>query len=131
MSVATMISVASSVTLQQTQLHQMLSFLDIIETITITFLTAAALTVLAVAVALVHHRVLQRTEATRLECLLGARPLRRAVQHEVEDRLSEKILHGELNAGDHVHVDYLKGEFVLTTGRQAGLDEKEPAAVEA
>ncbi|NKF31868.1 ATP-dependent Clp protease ATP-binding subunit, partial [Pseudomonas sp. BGM005] len=28
---------------------------------------------------------------------LGARPLRRAMQHEVEDRLSEKILHGELN----------------------------------
>ena len=36
---------------------------------------------------------------------LGARPLRRAMQHEVEDRLSEKILHGELNSGDHVHVD--------------------------
>ena len=46
---------------------------------------------------------------------LGARPLRRAVQHEVEDRLSEKILHGELNAGDHVHVDFIDGEFVFTT----------------
>ncbi|MEQ1735838.1 MAG: NDP-hexose 4-ketoreductase, partial [Rhodoglobus sp.] len=62
---------------------------------------------------------------------LGARPLRRAVQHEVEDRLSEKILHGELNAGDHVHVDFIDGEFVLTTSRQPGVDEKEPAAVEA
>ena len=30
---------------------------------------------------------------------LGARPLRRAVQHEIEDRLSEKILHGELERG--------------------------------
>src|SRR6185437_6281177 len=50
---------------------------------------------------------------------LGARPLRRAVQHEVEDRLSEKILHGELNAGDHVHVDYLDGEFVFTTSKHA------------
>ena len=30
---------------------------------------------------------------------LGARPLRRAIQNEVEDRLSEKILHGELGAG--------------------------------
>ncbi|MCU1442729.1 MAG: NDP-hexose 4-ketoreductase, partial [Cryobacterium sp.] len=46
---------------------------------------------------------------------LGARPLRRAVQHEVEDRLSEKILHGDLNAGDHVHVDFQAGEFVFTT----------------
>jgi ATP-dependent Clp protease ATP-binding subunit ClpC len=46
---------------------------------------------------------------------LGARPLRRAVQHEIEDRLSEKILHGELNAGDHVHVDFADGDFVFTT----------------
>ncbi|HEY8281019.1 MAG TPA: NDP-hexose 4-ketoreductase, partial [Leifsonia sp.] len=46
---------------------------------------------------------------------LGARPLRRAVQHEIEDRLSERILHGELNAGDHVRVDFANGEFVFTT----------------
>uniref|UniRef100_UPI0004A80F20 AAA family ATPase n=1 Tax=Leifsonia aquatica TaxID=144185 RepID=UPI0004A80F20 len=50
---------------------------------------------------------------------LGARPLRRAVQHEIEDRLSEKILHGELNAGDHVHVDFRDGEFVFTTTARA------------
>jgi ATP-dependent Clp protease ATP-binding subunit ClpC len=62
---------------------------------------------------------------------LGARPLRRAVQHEVEDRLSEKILHGELNAGDHVHVDFVDDEFVITTSRQPGLPEAEPIAVEA
>ena len=37
---------------------------------------------------------------------LGARPLRRAVQHEIEDRLSEKILHSELDAGDHIRVDF-------------------------
>ncbi|MGV1034410.1 MAG: ATP-dependent Clp protease ATP-binding subunit [Microbacteriaceae bacterium] len=46
---------------------------------------------------------------------LGARPLRRAVQREVEDRLSEKILNGELEAGQHVHVDFADGEFVFTT----------------
>jgi ATP-dependent Clp protease ATP-binding subunit ClpC len=62
---------------------------------------------------------------------LGARPLRRAVQHEVEDRLSEKILHGELNAGDHVHVDFVDDEFAITTSRQPGLPEAEPIAVEA
>ena len=50
---------------------------------------------------------------------LGARPLRRAIQREVEDRLSEKILQGELNAGDHVHVDYLAGEYVFTTTARA------------
>ncbi|MET4640297.1 ATP-dependent Clp protease ATP-binding subunit [Mycetocola sp. 2940] len=46
---------------------------------------------------------------------LGARPLRRAMQNEVEDRLSEKILHGELNSGDHIHVDFAEGEFVFVT----------------
>jgi ATP-dependent Clp protease ATP-binding subunit ClpC len=46
---------------------------------------------------------------------LGARPLRRAMQSEVEDRLSERILQSELVAGDHVHVDYANGEFVFTT----------------
>jgi ATP-dependent Clp protease ATP-binding subunit ClpC len=52
---------------------------------------------------------------------LGARPLRRAVQHEVEDKLSEQILHGELNAGDHVHVDFKDGEFVFTTSKPGEL----------
>jgi len=47
---------------------------------------------------------------------LGARPLRRAMQHEVEDRLSEKILHGELTSGDHVKVDAENGEFVFEHG---------------
>ncbi|MBS1905091.1 MAG: ATP-dependent Clp protease ATP-binding subunit [Actinobacteria bacterium] len=47
---------------------------------------------------------------------LGARPLRRAMQREVEDQLSEKILHGDLNPGDHVHVDAQDGKFIFTTG---------------
>lgn len=45
---------------------------------------------------------------------LGARPLRRAVQHEIEDVLSEKILHGELGSGEHVTVDFADNEFVFT-----------------
>ena len=45
---------------------------------------------------------------------LGARPLRRAVQREIEDKLSEKILHGELAAATHVSVDLVAGEFVFT-----------------
>jgi ATP-dependent Clp protease ATP-binding subunit ClpC len=51
---------------------------------------------------------------------LGARPLRRAVQHEVEDNLSEEILKGNLNPGDHVYVDFVAGEFVFTTSQRAG-----------
>ncbi|MHA7172572.1 ATP-dependent Clp protease ATP-binding subunit [Arthrobacter monumenti] len=40
---------------------------------------------------------------------MGARPLRRTIQREVEDQLSEKILFGELKAGDVVVVD-VEGE---------------------
>ena len=37
--------------------------------------------------------------------VLGARPLRRTIQREVEDQLSEKLLFGELGAGELVEVD--------------------------
>jgi ATP-dependent Clp protease ATP-binding subunit ClpC len=46
--------------------------------------------------------------------MLGARPLRRAIQHEVEDMLSEKILHGELTPGHHVNIDFVDDEFTAT-----------------
>ena len=37
--------------------------------------------------------------------LLGARPLRRVIQRDIEDAISEKILMGELTDGEHVKVD--------------------------
>ncbi len=37
--------------------------------------------------------------------VLGARPLRRTIQRDIEDALSEKILYGELTAGEIVLVD--------------------------
>ncbi|MFV8381657.1 ATP-dependent Clp protease ATP-binding subunit [Corynebacterium hindlerae] len=37
--------------------------------------------------------------------VLGARPLRRTIQREIEDVLSEKILYGEFGAGEIVNVD--------------------------
>ncbi|NUP26735.1 MAG: ATP-dependent Clp protease ATP-binding subunit [Nocardia sp.] len=37
--------------------------------------------------------------------VLGARPLRRTIQREIEDQLSEKILFGEIGAGQNVIVD--------------------------
>ncbi|KQB83173.1 ATP-dependent Clp protease ATP-binding subunit [Corynebacterium oculi] len=37
--------------------------------------------------------------------VLGARPLRRTIQREIEDAMSEKILFGELGAGEIVTVD--------------------------
>jgi ATP-dependent Clp protease ATP-binding subunit ClpC len=41
---------------------------------------------------------------------LGARPLRRTIQREIEDALSEKILFGELRPGQIVVVDTADGE---------------------
>ncbi|MDR0945376.1 MAG: ATP-dependent Clp protease ATP-binding subunit [Bifidobacteriaceae bacterium] len=37
--------------------------------------------------------------------VLGARPLRRAIQRDIEDQLSEKILFGEIKAGEEILVD--------------------------
>lgn len=42
----------------------------------------------------------------------GARPLRRAIQSRIEDMLSEKIIDGEISAGDTVSVDYDGENFV-------------------
>ncbi|MGG0668522.1 ATP-dependent protease ATP-binding subunit ClpC [Sporosarcina koreensis] len=47
----------------------------------------------------------------------GARPLRRALQKHVEDRLSEELLSGTVLTGGKVIVDVEDGEFVVKTDR--------------
>lgn len=49
----------------------------------------------------------------------GARPIRRALQKEVEDRLSEALLSGQIHLGDNVTIGAKKGKITLTV--------KEPA----
>ena len=44
----------------------------------------------------------------------GARPLRRAIQRYIEDELSEKILRKELQNGQNVKIDIIKGEFTFS-----------------
>ncbi|MEY4647720.1 MAG: hypothetical protein RL009_136 [Actinomycetota bacterium] len=44
---------------------------------------------------------------------LGARPLRRAVQREVEDQLSELMIAGKLPTSSHVVVDFVDGKFTF------------------
>ena len=46
--------------------------------------------------------------------VLGARPLRRMIQNEVEDRLSDEILSGRLGAGDIAVIDFEEGEIKIT-----------------
>jgi ATP-dependent Clp protease ATP-binding subunit ClpC len=48
--------------------------------------------------------------------VLGARPLRRTIQREIEDVLSEKILYGELRPGQIVVVDVTKDDAGESTG---------------
>jgi ATP-dependent Clp protease ATP-binding subunit ClpC len=70
--------------------------------------------------------------------VLGARPLRRTIQREIEDTLAEKLLFGELRAGQIVLVD-IEGEgaeatFTFTGTAKADLELPEaglPPAVEA
>lgn len=44
----------------------------------------------------------------------GARPIRRALQKEVEDRLSEALLSGMIHLGDHVTIGAKKGKITLS-----------------
>ncbi len=59
---------------------------------------------------------------------LGARPLRRAMQREIEDQLSEKILGAELLAGDTVMVDVKDGKFTFETKRDQQKSHGEASA---
>ncbi|KAF1677260.1 MULTISPECIES: ATP-dependent protease ATP-binding subunit ClpC [Bacillus] len=45
----------------------------------------------------------------------GARPLRRAIQKHVEDRLSEELLRGNIHKGQHIVLDVEDGEIVVKT----------------
>jgi ATP-dependent Clp protease ATP-binding subunit ClpB len=44
----------------------------------------------------------------------GARPLKRAIQREVETPLGRKILAGEVRDGDHVRVDLDREHHTLS-----------------
>ena len=51
----------------------------------------------------------------------GARPLRRLIQNEIEDKLSEELLGGKLQGGDTAIVDVQDGETVIRTREIAAL----------
>ena len=66
-----------------------------------------------------RHMSLELTDAAKdllaqkgFDPLLGARPLRRVIQRDIEDAISEKILMGELEDGQKVTVD-TEGDNVL------------------
>lgn len=60
---------------------------------------------------------------------MGARPLRRVIQHKIEDRLSDAILAGEFQEGDAVLVDINEDqEIILTKGETTTELEVTPEA---
>ena len=72
-----------------------------------------------------HGLVMQVTDKTRdylvergFDPKMGARPLRRLIQDEVEDELSEKILRNEFGAGDTVELDFIDGAIVVQTPKK-------------
>ncbi|MDZ5474293.1 ATP-dependent protease ATP-binding subunit ClpC [Bacillus sp. 31A1R] len=46
----------------------------------------------------------------------GARPLRRAIQKNIEDRLSEELLKGTVLKGQNIIIDIDNGDFIVRTG---------------
>ncbi len=65
--------------------------------------------------------------------VLGARPLRRTIQREIEDNLSEKILFGELRAGQIITVDAVgtgpEAQFTFEAMAKPGAVPGAPPAV--
>ncbi|MEH7072334.1 ATP-dependent protease ATP-binding subunit ClpC [Neobacillus drentensis] len=51
----------------------------------------------------------------------GARPLRRAIQKHIEDRLSEELLKGTLLTGQHAIIDVDNGEFIVRMAEKTSL----------
>jgi len=67
--------------------------------------------------------------------LLGARPLRRTIQREIEDSLSERILFGELKAGEIIVVDVegdaAEAKFTFTGAAKATTPDSPEDLAEA
>ena len=84
-----------------------------------------------------RHMSLELTDAAKdllaqkgFDPLLGARPLRRVIQRDIEDAISEKILMGELSDGQRVVVD-AEGDNVLEeefTFKGEAFDDPKTAA---
>jgi ATP-dependent Clp protease ATP-binding subunit ClpC len=56
---------------------------------------------------------------------LGARPLRRTVQREIEDEISERILTGDIQSAQDIKVDFVSEAFTFeTTSREAEAVKK-------
>jgi len=61
----------------------------------------------------VSDAALDQVGAAGFDPVYGARPLKRAIQQQIENPLAQQILSGKYQAGDTISVDVKKGEFVF------------------
>ncbi|GGI12750.1 ATP-dependent Clp protease ATP-binding subunit ClpC [Galliscardovia ingluviei] len=89
-----------------------------------------------------RHMSIELTDAAKdllaqkgFDPLLGARPLRRVIQRDIEDAVSEKILLGELNDNEAIVVDAegegILGEFTFTSKPILPVESETAEAKEA
>ncbi len=82
-----------------------------------------------------HGLVMQITDATReflaghgFDPKMGARPLRRLIQDEIEDQLSEKLLGGEFGAGETIELDVVNGAITMQVPKKKRKARKPKAS---
>ncbi len=56
---------------------------------------------------------LEKIAETGFDPVYGARPLRRAIQSDIEDMLAEKMLDGTVKKGDTISIDYAEEKFTV------------------
>ena len=56
---------------------------------------------------------------------MGARPMRRLIQREIEDELATKIINGECSSGDIVSVEYRNSKLQVKIKKNSSLLENE------
>lgn len=59
--------------------------------------------------------------------VFGARPLKRAIQSMVEDKISEAILEGKIKQGDEFIVDFIDGNTEIIKKEKASTSSSEMA----
>ncbi|HKQ50947.1 MAG TPA: ATP-dependent chaperone ClpB [Pyrinomonadaceae bacterium] len=59
----------------------------------------------------------------------GARPLKRAIQKELETPIGRRLLKGEIRDGQTIVVDWRDGEFIFTTKGVEGAERAEAASM--
>ena len=65
---------------------------------------------------------LQKIAEAGYDPVYGARPLKRAIQQQIENPLSKLILEGKFGPKDEIRIDAQGGNLVFT-GAQVGLDK--------